>query len=258
MFITLNRISVGQVGVSPGKISMTTDQELATIVSSGFLKQGNGGIQFSPLDIIEAIYDVDPTSLVGIFGIFTVGLNGNVITLTEWTNAGDVLLPVVSGNIPNFNGTTGQIQDGGLASNKILTSAITNPDVSIDLVSFDVPATSTSLASGGHVTLYPSSGSKRYIIRALWSNSGGSNFSGGGNRLATISDGTTAYSVIPAASLQTLANTAWGATGLPFPASASLMLMTAAGASLTIAYSGGTTDYTSGAVTISGLLQRVA
>ena len=164
-----------------------------------------------------------------------------------------------SGNIVSAADTAGTIQDGGLAANKVLTSSITTPDVSIDLVSFDTTVGQAALASGGSVTLQASSGSKQYKVRVLQLNSGGTNFSGGGgDRLGQVTDGTTVYSVIPAATMQSLVNAQWGVTALPNPASAAINTSTAAGAALVFKYSGGTTDYTAGSLVISGLLQRVA
>ena len=167
--------------------------------------------------------------------------------------------PFTSGNFPVASGTGGLMVDGPVAANRVLTSAISTPDVSIDLVRFDVTCGQAALAAAGHVTLLAGSGAKQYKIISLWTNLGGTNFSGGstGDRLGQVSDGTTVYSVIPAASLQTLANAVWGSTAMAFPASAALNTSTAAGASLYFAYSGGSVDYTAGSVVISGILQRV-
>ena len=125
---------------------------------------------------------------------------------------------------------------------------------------FDITAGFAALAAGGAVNLLVSSGAHQYKIVSLWTNLGGTNFSGGGgNRLGQITDGTTVYSVIPAASLQTIANAGWGmSAALPFPATAAIDTSTAAGASLQFKYSGGTTDYTAGSIVISGLVQQVA
>lgn len=126
-------------------------------------------------------------------------------------------------------------------------------------LSFDVTVGQAALASAGTVTLVPALAGAQYKIRELYLNSGGTDFSGGGgDRLATISDGTTDYSVIPAATLQSLANARWGDTGLAFPASAAINTSTAVGVAVTIAYSGGATDYTAGSMVISGVLERVA
>jgi hypothetical protein len=171
-----------------------------------------------------------------------------------------VLAPsaLVSGNIVSASGTAGLVVDGLLAANKLLTSDITTPDVGANLIWFSVTCGQAALASAGSVTLYASSGAKQFKVVALYMGTG-TNFSGGGgDRLGQVTDATTVYSVIPAATMQTLTNSVWGSTALAAPASASMGTSTAAGASLVFKYSGGTTDYTAGSVTISGLLVRVA
>jgi hypothetical protein len=141
----------------------------------------------------------------------------------------------------------------------IINGVITLQLYSSQLINFDVTVTAAALANAGKVILVASQGLQQYKVRRLQLNSGGTNFSGGGgDRLGQVSDGTTVYSVIPAADLQTLVNAQWGATALPNPASAAIDTSTAAGANLYFAYSGGTTDYTTGSLVISGEAQRVA
>lgn len=383
----------GQIGVKPRLCRILATDDLDAVSAAGFIKNSPSGVNnLEPTDVIHMIYSYQPTSGLGTFGIFRPYFSAGVITLIPWVDNADVLLPVVSGDFANFNGTTGQIKDsgflpsdatktkvvmasaavlanhiacfsdtagtvnddsatainggniqaglsgtagtlasfpstaakgslqvvavantgdtattisnaamgqasvvsipdpatatanfaiaptalvngnivkasgtaglvadGGLAANKLLTSGITTPDIEPNLVSFNVTVGQAALASAGHVALITSSGSKQYKIKQLQINSGGTNFSGGGgDRLGQVSDGTTVYSVVPAASLQTLANAQWGATALPNPASAAINTSTAAGANLYFAYSGGATDYTAGSVVISGLAERVA
>lgn len=128
-----------------------------------------------------------------------------------------------------------------------------------NLFSFDVTVGQAALASSGSVTLVQSSGVKQFKIRSLQLNLGGTNFSGGsGDRLGQVTDGTTVYSLIPAATMQSLVNAQWGVTALPNPASAAINTSTVAGANLAFKYSGGTLDYTAGSLVISGIVERVA
>lgn len=167
---------------------------------------------------------------------------------------------LVSGNIVTASGTVGKVVDGAIATNKVLTSGITTPDIGANLITFSVTCGQAALATGGAVALIPSSGSKQYRLISLFINKIGTNFSGGGgDRLGQVTDGTTVYSVVPATNMQTLLNAGWGmSTPLPFPASASINTLTAAGANLSFKYSGGTTDYTAGSIVVSGLAERVA
>jgi len=126
---------------------------------------------------------------------------------------------------------------------------------------FDVACTSTALASSGKVNLWvPQFSSQQVYIQSLWINSGGTNFSGGsGNRNLSITDGTTAFSVVPAATLESLVNSGWGiSTPFPFPASAPINTKTVAGASLYAQYSGGSADFTAGSIVVSGVVHIIA
>lgn len=191
------------------------------------------------------------TNAMQVFGAGTDTING-VATGTGVSQA--------AGTVVNYTCTlAGAWFANPVSLGNILSTAIASPDTSPNLVSFNVTVGQAALASAGHVALITSSGAKQYKIKQLQINSGGTNFSGGGgDRLGQVSDGTTVYSVVPAASLQTLVNGQWGVTALPNPASAAINTSTAAGANLFFAYSGGATDYTAGSVVISGLAERVA
>jgi hypothetical protein len=126
------------------------------------------------------------------------------------------------------------------------------------LQQFDVTVTAAALAAGGSVTLVTSYPTQQWKVRTLQLNLGGTNFSGGGgDRLGQVTDGTSVYTVIPAADMQTLVNAQWGTTALPNPASVAIDTSTVAGANLVFKYSGGTTDYTTGSLVITGMAHRV-
>lgn len=174
----------------------------------------------------------------------------SVASVSGATTMGDLLMAA---------DVAGTVQDASIAANKVLFTGIATPDQSPDLVSFDVTVGQAALAAAGHVALITSSGAKQYRIRNLQLNSGGTNFSGGGgDRLGQVSDGTTVYSVVPAATMQTLTNAIWSQTALPLPATAAIFTPTAAGANLFFAYSGGSADYTAGSLRITGLAERIA
>jgi len=279
----------GLAGVIPRLVHIQTSDTLAEITADNYLQGAIAqGFTFYQTDL----FAISDSSNVSRF--FVVTITSSDITLTQ--TAGSVTSDVVSGHFANFDGTSGNLSDAGfspsdatktkvamvsaattsgnvaqfnditgtvgngpVAANKLLTSSFATPDTSANLVTFDVTCGQASLAAAGSVVLIDSSGSKQYKIRALQINSGGTNFSGGGgNRLGQVTDGTTVYSVVPAASLQTLANAQWGATAIPNPASAAINTSTAAGADLVFKYSGGTTDYTAGSVVISGIAERIA
>lgn len=253
--------------------SGTVDDTAAAVTNAGDIYAG--------LDAVAGVLRSYPaTTATGYLGLTGVANSGafnvqianvahgqsSIHSLPDPANAaarilvGATATPFTSGNFPVASGTGGLMVDSGTPANRLLFTSFASPDAAADLVAFDITVGQAALAAGGAVTLVTSSGSKQYKIRALWINSGGTNFSGGGgDRLGQVTDGTTVYSVVPATNMQTLINAGWGvSTPLPFPAATAINTSTVAGASLTFKYSGGTTDYTAGSIVVSGIAQRVA
>jgi len=114
---------------------------------------------------------------------------------------------------------------------------------------------SASLASGGQqVVLTSFSGSSAYrFIDIKLTVTGGL---AGGDRNIAITDGTTIWTVIPSASVLLPTNARWGSTPVPFSASQICDTATVAGANVYATYSGGTTDYTSGAIGIEVIVYK--
>ena len=110
------------VGVFPNQKFAVYGDNLATITAAGYLNSVN--LESNPIsktDILQVLYSFNPVTQSGTYGVFTVSIsNSGVITLVAAVNPGDVLLPVVSGNIASFNGTTGQIQDSGIAASNLM------------------------------------------------------------------------------------------------------------------------------------------
>jgi len=116
----------GQVGVLGAIKYMVTTDNLATITTAGYLNAIDLAVNpiFSS-DVLSIQYSYNVNTNHGTFGLFTVSISNGVITLTNWANPGDVLLPVVSGDFANFNGTTGQIKDSGFSpSNAAKTKVV--------------------------------------------------------------------------------------------------------------------------------------
>ena len=113
--IALNTNTTGLTGqtVNPRRCTMITTDNLAAVTTAGYLNnQNTSGNPIFPTDVFEILYSFNTATQAGTFGIFTVSYSASTgYTLTLWGNPGDVLLPVVSGHIATFNGTTGQIGD---------------------------------------------------------------------------------------------------------------------------------------------------
>lgn len=253
---TISNAAMGQASVisipDPGQATA----EFIISDSAGTQNITSGGLQ---VDAGIVSSGLAAGGFVGEFDAYPTTTASGILSLRAAVNATGDFDTVISNGTAIAQDQIITIPDVGQATGSFLVNVLTDSDPASDIVSFDVTVTAAALATGGTVTLQASSGTKQYKIRELFLNSGGTNFSGGGgDRLATISDGTTSYSVIPAANLQALTNERWGTTAVPYPAAAAINTSTAAGAALTIAYSGGASDYAAGSMVISGIAERVA
>jgi len=215
--ISFNTLTPGLVGVNPRIVQMISTDNRATITAAGYLnRQGQ---------VLEG-FDLYPTDEIHIIYNYVASTN---------TGTFGVFLP-------NFS--------NGLISLNLNQS---------DAVWFDITATAAALATAGKVVVQPSFGVQQYKVRDIRVNYAAAGLSGGGgNRLLVLTDGTTVYNNagITAAVLGTPVNTLWGGTGNPVAGTVAQNTLTAPGANLYLQYSGGTTDYSTGSVVISVLVQR--
>jgi hypothetical protein len=210
-------------------------------INSGGLSVSGGDISTGSSGIAGSVFIYPAAALSGSFRLLCSDAAGNYrSTLTTYPNIGQ--------------STTYTLGNAATANQSVLVSSATNVGNSAALISIDQVITFSELASGGVFDITSGAG---YRIRDMVLNLGGTNFSGiGGNRNIQITDGTTVYTVIPAAVAQALVNAKWGtAVTMPYPVSASVNTETVA--ALKVSYSGGTTDYTAGSLTISFLLEKV-
>lgn len=124
----------------------------------------------------------------------------------------------------------------------------------------DVVCTAALLDSAGKITVAAAETGKQYKIRDIILVGGGTNFGAGGDRLLSLTDGTTVWTTIANADLETApsASLPWGNAKVPMLTGTSNTASTA-GARIWFAYSGGTTDHSgTGSITFSVGLERVA
>jgi hypothetical protein len=162
------------------KFAVFTDG-LSTVTTAGYLNQGNinSATPLSNADVIAVLYSFNIQTQTGTFGIFTVNIaasNGQ-ITLTQWADTGNVLLPVVSGDVASFNGTSGQIQDSGIAVTNLMklnTANVLTAAGSITLNKVNGTETANAMTANGIAGLITTSslttaGGASYAI--TWTNS---------------------------------------------------------------------------------------
>lgn len=263
---TFSILETGVVGVKPSWAFLTTADDLATITTAGYMNTTlqNSGLALAPNDYVLCSYSSGAENAI----FYVAYPNGGLITLIAV--AGSETSNINANNLPGGAGWFTSIVDNVLQ----FKSLVNGPNLQLintadtlglgqlsALLYADITATHTALAGSGKVNLIVhSSATATYAIRELQINLVGTNFSGvSGDRDLSITDGTSVYSVIPAATLQALANDRWGGTNIPFPASVSVSLHTVAGSNLYAQYSGGTTDYTAGSAVVTiGYQQLVA
>lgn len=154
--------------------------------------------------------------------------------------------------------------DGSTLDTHVANTANPHSVAITDLVgaiqAFEATIGQAALASGGEVIVLDAASGETWKVRGALFSGDGTNFSGGGgDRLLSITDGTSTWSVVPAATLQSLAAATWGDTGLPFPATAThMMAASGLGVDIVAKYSGGTADYTAGACTVVVIAERTA
>lgn len=131
--LSINTDSAGQSGVYPRRVKIVTTDSLATVTTAGYLNPITlEGYTIFNTDVLWIWYGAvgaagNPPQVTspGTFGTFLPSISNGTITLASWANPGDVLLPVVSGDFANFNGTSGQIYDAGyLPSNAAKTVVV--------------------------------------------------------------------------------------------------------------------------------------
>lgn len=167
-----------------------------------------------------------------------------------------------TGNTVAANGVI-NIVTGDSENPTILSTVVVSPYALLGnqtaYVDLTVPV--ASLASAGKVNVQVAgSATAQYKIRSVVVRYSAAGLSGNsGNRLLAISDGTIVWtgSGITASLLGTPINTVWGGTGLPLPASTDMSVASTAGANIFVQYTGGTTDYNAGSVSLSIELQQV-
>ena len=113
--------STGLSSVTPRQVFITTDSSLATVTTAGWLTQQKISPNvLQPTDLIWMTYAFNIATGTGTTERFTatISVNGS-ITLAQYVSPGDVTLPVTSGDLAAFDGTTGKIKDSGYSPSAV-------------------------------------------------------------------------------------------------------------------------------------------
>jgi len=204
----------------------------------------HGSLLFNDVATITSNIHIFST---GVFSIETINALGCTFTFDPGsTIVGDI--QVVTGP-----GNTNNTVYGGQTFNDLISSS-----GGFITVSKNTTVDQADLTGAGQVNLVTfGSTTASYQINEIQLNGFGTNFSGGGDRNLDITDGTSVWTTIPAAILQSLANARWGSGAVPYPISIPLNQASVPGTNIYGTYSGGTIDYTAGSVAITLVYERV-
>lgn len=153
--ISLYTDTTGQVSVNPRRVKLITTDDLSAITTAGYLNNSaSTSYQICTTDVIDAIYDFNTTTGIGTYETFTPTFSNGRITLTEWVNPGNVLLPVTANNLALFNNATGQIYDAGVSPSDISKSRVASvADATINYVPHYADGNGTLSSATGPVTI---------------------------------------------------------------------------------------------------------
>lgn len=157
--ISLNTNTTGLIGdqVEPRRVTMVTTDNLATITAAGYMNSAaSEGFSLLPTDIMDVQYSYNINTGAATFGMFEVSISVGVITLSQWVNSGDVLLPVVDGHFANFNGTSGQIEDAGYSPSNASKTKVCMANGAVTSSYFAVfTDTAGTITAGGNPAINP-------------------------------------------------------------------------------------------------------
>lgn len=122
----------------------------------------------------------------------------------------------------------------------------------------DVTVTAALLDGAGSVLVKAGEDGYRFKVRDIKLVGWGTNFGAAGNRLIDLTDGTTVWTTIANADIESAptASLPWGNAKVPFLTGTS-DTASVDGADIVFKYSGGTTDHTTGSIKFSVLLERL-
>ena len=171
---------------------------------------------------------------------------------------GATATPFTSGHLIQANGTVGVTSDSGIvAANVVVQSGLNGFTKLINSIAL----THTNLAAAAIVPIITAAtGSAQYQLSNIFLNGvTGTNFSGGGgDRNLNLTDGTHEFTLVPAATLQSLTNSGWGSVAVPYPTIVAISQASSAGANIYAQYANGSADYTAGSVTLTLEYTRIA
>lgn len=246
--------STGTQNINSGNLGVLNGQITAQLVTSVGLISALSGIRALSGDVEAQGGDI------------VAGSDGTAGTIKSYPNsASNGTMNVSATNNPNgFDSTitnsdvglnsTYTLPNVGLPNSYIVTSGVPVNGTAEVVNSYQSTGSAAVLAGGGTTTIINNPSSIFFLQELIFNV--GTNFAGG-DRDLEITDGTNAWSIIPAAFLQAQTNARWGDANLPLPVGFPIFSPIPIGVSLIMRYTGGTTDYASGSAFITARASRI-
>ncbi len=194
--------------------------------------------------------------IISTTGALVSGNSTNNLTI-RWTSNSSNVVSTLTNQPSNF-ANEWVLPHLAFSPVTLLAANLTQVDPMSNLIYFDTTVPAIALVGGASFPIANSYYGGLYRVRDLKINLTPTNFSGG-DRDLLITDGSTQYSIIPAATLQALSNSLWGSVALPPPATTGWNTITAfSGVDLSATYINGTTDYAAGSITITVAWEKVS
>lgn len=204
--------------------------------------------------------DAGASGTAGTVDIFPTTASKGKIALTATANTNNDTTTIT--NAAQGGAYTYTIPNLGASGNFVLASAFQSL---VDGVSFnaskwvDVTVTAALLDAAGSVNVIAGVAGDQYKIRGIRLVGGGTNFGAGGDRLISLTDGTTVWTTIANADIESApaATLHWGDTKVPY-LTGTADTASASAAAIRFQYSGGASDHTTGSIKFSVLIEKVA
>lgn len=205
--------------------------------------------------------DAGASGTAGTVDVFPSTASKGKIQIAAANSAGNTTTTIT--NASQAGARTYTIPDLGASGNFVLASA-TSPQIDGVAMSsvkwVDVTVTAALLDSAGTVNVIAGVSGDQYKIRHIRLVGGGTSFGAGGDRAISLTDGTTVWTTIDNADIESApsATLDWGNAKVPYLTGTS-DTASASNAAIRFQYSGGTTDHSgTGSIKFSVCLEKVA
>ncbi len=207
--------------------------------------------------------DAGASGTAGSLDIFPATAAKGKLTISATDSTGNTTTSITNAAMGQATALT--IPDPGSATASfVLATGATGPRIDgVNLSGLkwvDVTVTAALLDNAGTVAVITGVAGDQYKIRDMHLVGGGTNFAAGGDRAISLTDGTTVWTTIANADIESApsASLNWGNTKVPF-LTGTVATASVAGETIRFQYSGGTTDHSAtGSISFCVCLEKVA